>query len=113
MLLDGGDPFSVPDYLKEQVAEFEGQYVNPGHFKHYKRFLDNDPDPTKESLYEWVIKEFLIVTFISFGQLFTFLALILSSSLSADNGNQTQITLCNERAWREATEGRTSRGFKY
>lgn len=51
-LLHGGDPFSVPDYLREQVAEFEGQYVNPGYSNYYKRFLDNNPDPTKESLYE-------------------------------------------------------------
>ncbi|XP_034168674.2 E3 ubiquitin-protein ligase TTC3 isoform X1 [Pangasianodon hypophthalmus] len=53
MLLDGDDPFSVPDNLREQVAEFEGQYVTSGYLKHYKRFLDNDPDPTKESLYDY------------------------------------------------------------
>lgn len=52
MLLHGGDPFSVPDFLREQVAEFEGQYVNPGSSNRYKKYLDNDPDPTKESLYE-------------------------------------------------------------
>ncbi|XP_058267623.1 E3 ubiquitin-protein ligase TTC3 isoform X2 [Hemibagrus wyckioides] len=52
-LLHGGDPFSVPDYLREQVAEFEGQYVKPGYSNYYKRFLDNNPDPTKESLYDY------------------------------------------------------------
>ncbi|KAK3550077.1 hypothetical protein QTP86_019173 [Hemibagrus guttatus] len=52
-LLHGGDPFSVPDRLREQVAEFEGQYVKPGYSNHYKRFLDNNPDPTKESLYDY------------------------------------------------------------
>lgn len=58
MLLDDVDPFSVPDYLRDQVAEFEGQYVTLGCSNYYKRFLDNDPDPAKESLYEWVFKEF-------------------------------------------------------
>ncbi|XP_053502090.1 E3 ubiquitin-protein ligase TTC3 isoform X2 [Ictalurus furcatus] len=53
MLLHGGDPFSVPDFLREQVAEFEGQYVNPGSSNRYKKYLDNDPDPTKESLYDY------------------------------------------------------------
>ncbi|XP_060751998.1 E3 ubiquitin-protein ligase TTC3 isoform X2 [Tachysurus vachellii] len=52
-LLHGGDPFSVPDYLREQLAEFEGQYANPGYSNHYKRFLDNNPDPTKECLYDY------------------------------------------------------------
>ncbi|KAK1800424.1 hypothetical protein P4O66_005652, partial [Electrophorus voltai] len=54
MLLDGNDPFSVPDHLRDQVAEFEGQYVSSGHLNYYKKFLDNNPDPTKESLYEYV-----------------------------------------------------------
>ncbi|KAF5892632.1 E3 ubiquitin-protein ligase TTC3 isoform X3, partial [Clarias magur] len=53
MLLDGDDPFSVPDYLREQVAEFEVQYVNPRSFNTDKRFLDSNPDPTKESLYDY------------------------------------------------------------
>lgn len=66
MLLDGGNPFSVPDYLREQVADFEGQYGNPGHFNQYKRFSNSDPDPTEEFLYEWVIKEFVTTFFISF-----------------------------------------------
>uniref|UniRef100_A0A4W4FM73 RING-type E3 ubiquitin transferase n=1 Tax=Electrophorus electricus TaxID=8005 RepID=A0A4W4FM73_ELEEL len=53
MLLDGNDPFSVPDHLRDQVAEFEGQYVSSGHLNYYKKFLDNNPDPTKESLYDY------------------------------------------------------------
>ncbi|XP_046717290.1 E3 ubiquitin-protein ligase TTC3 isoform X2 [Silurus meridionalis] len=53
VLLDSDDPFSVPVYLREQVAEFEGQYVNSRYFNHYKRFIDNDPDPTQETLYDY------------------------------------------------------------
>ncbi|XP_076876166.1 E3 ubiquitin-protein ligase TTC3 isoform X2 [Brachyhypopomus gauderio] len=53
MLLDASDPFSVPDHLRDQVAEFEGQYVVPEHLNYYKRCLDNNPDPTKESLYDY------------------------------------------------------------
>ncbi|KAI4885476.1 hypothetical protein NFI96_009301, partial [Prochilodus magdalenae] len=53
MLLDGTDPFSIPDHLRDQVAEFEGQYVGTGRLYNYKRFLDNNPDPTKESLYDY------------------------------------------------------------
>lgn len=52
MLLHAVDPFSVPDYLREQVAEFERQYVNPGSLNCYRRVMENDPDQTKESLYE-------------------------------------------------------------
>ncbi|XP_072515716.1 E3 ubiquitin-protein ligase TTC3 isoform X2 [Salminus brasiliensis] len=50
-LLDATDPFSVPDRLRERVAEFEGHYT--GGLNHYKRVLDNNPDPTKESLYDY------------------------------------------------------------
>uniref|UniRef100_A0A3B4E5Q3 RING-type E3 ubiquitin transferase n=1 Tax=Pygocentrus nattereri TaxID=42514 RepID=A0A3B4E5Q3_PYGNA len=53
MLLDGTDPFSVPDHLRDQVAEFEGQYDGSGRLNNYKRFLDNNPDPTKETLYDY------------------------------------------------------------
>ncbi|XP_066506429.1 E3 ubiquitin-protein ligase TTC3 isoform X2 [Hoplias malabaricus] len=53
MLLDGTDPFSVPEHLREQVAEFEGQYYGSGRLNHYKRFLDNSADRTKESLYDY------------------------------------------------------------
>lgn len=50
--LDPGDPFSVPSHLREQVANFEDQYNSTRHTSHYKKILDNNPDPTKESLYE-------------------------------------------------------------
>lgn len=46
------DPFSVPSHLREQVADFEDQYNTTRHRSHYKKILDNNPDPTKESLYE-------------------------------------------------------------
>ncbi|KAI3373929.1 hypothetical protein L3Q82_022497 [Scortum barcoo] len=52
--LHPGDPFSVPSHLREQVADFEGQYNNSSrHRGHYKKVLDNNPDPTKESLYDY------------------------------------------------------------
>ncbi|XP_073335984.1 E3 ubiquitin-protein ligase TTC3 [Pagrus major] len=51
--LDPGDPFSVPSHLREQVANFEDQYNNTRHTSHYKKILDNNPDPTKESLYDY------------------------------------------------------------
>ncbi|XP_076606314.1 E3 ubiquitin-protein ligase TTC3 [Chaetodon auriga] len=51
-LLDPADPFSVPGHLREQVADFEDQY-NSRHRSHYKKILDNNPDPTKESLYDY------------------------------------------------------------
>ncbi|XP_034744945.1 E3 ubiquitin-protein ligase TTC3 [Etheostoma cragini] len=51
--LHPGDPFSVPSHLREQVAEFENQYNSTTHRSHYKKILDNNPDPTKESLYDY------------------------------------------------------------
>ncbi|XP_036379577.1 E3 ubiquitin-protein ligase TTC3 isoform X1 [Megalops cyprinoides] len=53
MFLNPSDPFSVPNHLRDQVAEFEGQYVSIASGSHYRRILDNDPDPTKESLYDY------------------------------------------------------------
>ncbi|XP_051793252.1 E3 ubiquitin-protein ligase TTC3 isoform X2 [Acanthochromis polyacanthus] len=47
------DPFSVPSHLREQVADFEDQYNGTGHGGLYKNILDNNPDPTKESLYDY------------------------------------------------------------
>ncbi|KAF7653193.1 hypothetical protein LDENG_00086200 [Lucifuga dentata] len=47
------DLFSVPDHLREHVAEFENQYNSTTHKSHYKKILDNNPDPTKESLYDY------------------------------------------------------------
>ncbi|CAB1316543.1 unnamed protein product, partial [Coregonus sp. 'balchen'] len=53
MFLDPSDPFSVPSHLRDQVTEFEGQYNNGSRSSHYKRILDNNPDLTKESLYDY------------------------------------------------------------
>ncbi|XP_033954700.1 E3 ubiquitin-protein ligase TTC3 [Pseudochaenichthys georgianus] len=51
--LHPSDPFSVPSHLREQVATFEDQYNTTRHRGHYKNILDNNPDPTKESLYDY------------------------------------------------------------
>ncbi|KAM7398393.1 hypothetical protein PAMA_006344 [Pampus argenteus] len=51
--LHPGDPFSVPSHLREQVAEFEDQYNSTRHRNHFKSILDNNPDPTKETLYDY------------------------------------------------------------
>ncbi|KAK9968873.1 hypothetical protein ABG768_003172 [Culter alburnus] len=53
LFLNGMDPFSVPDHLRGQLAEFEEQYAGSAHRSHYERILDNHPDPTKESLYDY------------------------------------------------------------
>ncbi|CAN9501167.1 unnamed protein product [Ophioblennius macclurei] len=55
------DPFSVPGRLRGQVADFEEQYNNNGGGggggsrlrNHFEQILDNNPDPTKESLYDY------------------------------------------------------------
>uniref|UniRef100_A0A3B4T8S4 RING-type E3 ubiquitin transferase n=1 Tax=Seriola dumerili TaxID=41447 RepID=A0A3B4T8S4_SERDU len=47
------DPFSVPSHLRDQVADFEDQYNGTRHRSHFKTILDNHPDPTKESLYDY------------------------------------------------------------
>ncbi|XP_040005751.1 E3 ubiquitin-protein ligase TTC3 [Xiphias gladius] len=48
------EPFSVPSHLREQVADFEDQYNSTRrHRSQYKKILDNNPDPTKESLYDY------------------------------------------------------------
>ncbi|KAM9846522.1 E3 ubiquitin-protein ligase TTC3 isoform 2-T2 [Aulostomus maculatus] len=51
--LDPGDPFSVPSHLREQVADFEDQYNWARSRDRLKKILDNNPDPTKESLYDY------------------------------------------------------------
>nr|XP_019941403.1 PREDICTED: E3 ubiquitin-protein ligase TTC3 [Paralichthys olivaceus] len=51
--LQPADPFTVPSHLREQVADFEDQYNGTTHRSHYKSILDNNPDPTKESLYDY------------------------------------------------------------
>lgn len=51
--LDTLDSFTVPSHLRDQVAEFEDQYDSRRHRSHYKHILDNNPDSTKESLYDY------------------------------------------------------------
>lgn len=53
LFLSGGDPFSVPYHLRGQLAEFEEQYTGSAHRSYYDRILDNNADPTKESLYDY------------------------------------------------------------
>ncbi|XP_067288766.1 E3 ubiquitin-protein ligase TTC3 [Pseudorasbora parva] len=53
LFLSGLDPFCVPEHLRGQLAEFEEQYAGSAHRSHYERILDNHPDPTKESLYDY------------------------------------------------------------
>ncbi|KAA0704441.1 E3 ubiquitin-protein ligase TTC3 [Triplophysa tibetana] len=53
LFLSGGDPFSVPDHLRGQLAEFEEQYSGSSNRSYYDRILDNNTDPTKESLYDY------------------------------------------------------------
>ncbi|KAL0994489.1 hypothetical protein UPYG_G00122920 [Umbra pygmaea] len=53
MYLEPSELFSVPSHLRYQVAAFEGQYSNASHSIANSRVLDNNPDPTKESLYDY------------------------------------------------------------
>ncbi|XP_028656057.1 E3 ubiquitin-protein ligase TTC3 [Erpetoichthys calabaricus] len=53
MLLGSYDPFVVPEYLRHQVAEFEGQTSSNLGSSSYRQILDNNPDPTRESLYDY------------------------------------------------------------
>ncbi|CAJ1063428.1 Hypothetical predicted protein [Xyrichtys novacula] len=52
--LHPSEPFSVPNHLRERVAAFEEQYSSNGHRGgHYNNILDNNPDSTKESLFDY------------------------------------------------------------
>ncbi|EMP27852.1 E3 ubiquitin-protein ligase TTC3 [Chelonia mydas] len=51
--MNPGEPFIVPEYLRDQVEEFEALYDNVSDSNNYQRLLDNNPDPTCESLYEY------------------------------------------------------------
>ncbi|XP_067113904.1 E3 ubiquitin-protein ligase TTC3 isoform X1 [Osmerus mordax] len=54
MILDPSDPFSVPNRLRDRVAAFEDQYNSSNHSTLHKQILtNNNPDPTKESLYDY------------------------------------------------------------
>ncbi|XP_067897297.1 E3 ubiquitin-protein ligase TTC3 isoform X2 [Heterodontus francisci] len=47
------DSFTVPEYLRNQLEEFEDVYDPNLHSNHYQWVLDNSPDPTRESLYDY------------------------------------------------------------
>ncbi|MEQ2230683.1 hypothetical protein ILYODFUR_031985, partial [Ilyodon furcidens] len=51
--LHPGDPFSVPSHLREQVADFEDEYNRSRSRTPYRKILDNNPDSTKDSLYDY------------------------------------------------------------
>ncbi|XP_074852251.1 E3 ubiquitin-protein ligase TTC3 isoform X2 [Carettochelys insculpta] len=51
--MNPGEPFIVPEYLRDQVEEFEALYGSVLDSNNYQRFLDNNPDPTCESLYDY------------------------------------------------------------
>ncbi|XP_028322024.1 E3 ubiquitin-protein ligase TTC3 [Gouania willdenowi] len=51
--LDPDNLFSVPSHLREEVADFEDQYNSSRHGSDLIQILDNNPDPTKESLYDY------------------------------------------------------------
>ncbi|XP_054611276.1 E3 ubiquitin-protein ligase TTC3 isoform X2 [Dunckerocampus dactyliophorus] len=51
--LNPSRPFSIPNHLQEQVAEFEDQYSGPRHKRDFKKLLDNNPDPTEENMYDY------------------------------------------------------------
>ncbi|NXV34959.1 TTC3 ligase, partial [Rissa tridactyla] len=45
-------PFGIPEYLRGQIEEFEALY-DVSNSNSYQRLLDNIPDQTCESLYEY------------------------------------------------------------
>ncbi|XP_013911713.1 PREDICTED: E3 ubiquitin-protein ligase TTC3 isoform X2 [Thamnophis sirtalis] len=47
------EPFRIPDDLQEQVMMFEALYNTASSNNSYQRILDNYPDPTCESLYDY------------------------------------------------------------
>ncbi|XP_064413293.1 E3 ubiquitin-protein ligase TTC3 isoform X2 [Latimeria chalumnae] len=60
MFLSSHDPFTVPEYLQDQLEAFENLYDDNSSSSRYQRFLDNDPDPSRESLYDYfaqILKE--------------------------------------------------------
>nr|XP_056714474.1 E3 ubiquitin-protein ligase TTC3 [Euleptes europaea] len=46
------EPFRIPDYLYDQVEEFEALF-NVSSSSNYQRMLDNYPNPTCENLYDY------------------------------------------------------------
>ncbi|KAM9173360.1 E3 ubiquitin-protein ligase TTC3 isoform 2-T4 [Pangshura tecta] len=51
--MNPGEPFIIPEYLRDQVEEFEALYDNVSDTNDYQRLLDNNPDPTCENLYDY------------------------------------------------------------
>ncbi|XP_019379597.1 PREDICTED: E3 ubiquitin-protein ligase TTC3 isoform X4 [Gavialis gangeticus] len=47
------EPFIIPEYLRDQVEEFEALHGSISDSDDYQRFLDNNPDPTCASLYDY------------------------------------------------------------
>lgn len=47
------EPFVIPEYLRGQLEEFEA-LCDVSNSNSYQRLLDNNPDQTCESLYEYV-----------------------------------------------------------
>ncbi|NWV64733.1 TTC3 ligase, partial [Malurus elegans] len=45
-------PFVIPEYLQEQLEEFEALY-NISNSNNYQRLLNNNPDPISENLYDY------------------------------------------------------------
>ncbi|KAF1670827.1 TTC3 ligase, partial [Pygoscelis papua] len=45
-------PFVIPEHLRGQLEEFEA-LCDISNSNHYQRLLDNNPDQTCESLYEY------------------------------------------------------------
>ncbi|NXT74402.1 TTC3 ligase, partial [Zapornia atra] len=45
-------PFVIPEYLQEQIEEFE-KLCGFSNSNSYQRFLDDNPDKAYESLYEY------------------------------------------------------------
>ncbi|XP_038657415.1 E3 ubiquitin-protein ligase TTC3 isoform X4 [Scyliorhinus canicula] len=46
-------PFTIPEYLRGQLEDFDDIYDPQKCGNHYQRVLDNHPDPTRESLYDY------------------------------------------------------------
>ncbi|NWV24507.1 TTC3 ligase, partial [Origma solitaria] len=45
-------PFVIPEYLQEQLEEFEALY-NLSNSNNYQRLSNNNPDPISENLYDY------------------------------------------------------------
>ncbi|NXA77557.1 TTC3 ligase, partial [Thryothorus ludovicianus] len=46
-------PFAIPEYLQEQLEEFEALYNNSNNYQHINNNNNNNPDPICESLYDY------------------------------------------------------------